>query len=179
LSYPYSGRDLFAEPESYAYAACAAEDYIGAWKQNRNLSISNLAARMHEEPIPPDAVYSQQPMNTTALSTLLERATTAAALDPFVIKFEVFRRLFAWYCDDGRRHPDAPTADLGTYILFAECLCELAEKRSSLKHLSTLLKLCDALASQASNSFQPQDAIRLIDVLKRECALVDRMLQAA
>lgn len=179
MSYPYSGRDLFAEPESYAYAACDAEDYIGAWKQNRNLSISSLTVRMHEEPIPPDAVYDQHPTNTIALSTLLERATTAAALDPFVIKFEVFRRLFAWYRDDGQRHPNAPTADLGTYILFAECLCELAEKSTSLKHLSTLLKLCDALASQAINSFQPQDAIRLIDVLKRERALVERILQTA
>ena len=179
MTYPYTGRDLFAEPETYAYAVCDRDDYLDDWKTSRQHAKHELAKRAISGgaiAVPHDM---QKPPGVLALNSVLGQSPVSeSALEPFVIKFEVFGRLFAWYGDSGRRHPDSPLANLSTYILFAERLCEIAEGAKSLKHLSTLLKLCDALTSQAAERFRPEDASRLTDVLDREELLVKDIVES-
>ena len=174
MTYPYTGRNLFLQPKSYAYAVCDRDNYLNDWKVSRKGAKNALvkqASAEYEIKVQPEANLPQGAI--TLASILRQSLKHEILLDPIVVKFEVFGRLFAWYQDNGRHHPDSPIADLQTYILFAERLCEIAENSASLKHLSTLLKVCDSLASQAAQQFRPEDANRLADVLDREHDLVD------
>lgn len=174
MTYPYAGRDLFAEPESYAYAQCDDAAYLNEWKASRDAAKAALVARAGEDPEPDRIAEEMISEDAIPLSSLLKsELISSTTLDPFIVKYEVFGRLFAWYQEDGRRHPESSTADLGTYILFAERLCEHAETSGSLKPLSTLLKLCDALASQPPGKFEPREADRLVNVIEREALFVD------
>ncbi|MBM3993201.1 MAG: hypothetical protein FJ303_03450 [Planctomycetes bacterium] len=105
----------------------------------------------------------------------MDAADFASAIEPFVVKYEVFKRLFEHYSADGKRDPRSLPASLATYVLFAQCLAALAQRTGSLKHLSTLLKLCDALASQSPASFSAADAQTLSNVIETERFLVERL----
>ena len=179
MIYPYSGRDLFAEPESYAYAICDGAKFLEEWKASRRAVIDALTARARDRKPGVETALDVPPADAITLRSLLEVESAAvAALEPWIIKFEVFGRLFAWYRDDGRRHPDSLTASLATYILFAERLSETAEVFGSLKHLSALLKVCDALASQPATNYQAEEADNLLAVLEREASLVANMAES-
>lgn len=173
--YPYSGRNLFAEPETYFYAACADAGYLDGWKRSRADFRRRLAGAEA-----PDSRRQAGPRDGVLLGDLLEVArrqdlgAAAKNIEPFVVKYEVHKRLFEMYLPSGKRHSDSQTACLGTYIAFAEALVRQAED-GSLKHLSTLLKLCDALATQDAASFPPKEAKRLKTVLETEASLVAKL----
>ena len=40
--YPYSGKNLFKNPEYYFYADCSSSDYLKNWKKHRNKSLKKL-----------------------------------------------------------------------------------------------------------------------------------------
>ena len=35
MTYPYTGRNLFLQPKSYAYAVCDRDNYLNDWKVSR------------------------------------------------------------------------------------------------------------------------------------------------
>ena len=178
MIYPNTGRDLFAEPESYAYAKCAGEDFLDEWKASRTAAMESLAARATESAVEDGTMHDAPPADAIALhSLLLKVPASVAVLEPWFVKFEVFGRLFEWYRDDGRRHPDSSTARPSTYILFAQRLCDIAEESRSLKFLSILLKICDALASQPVTVFRPSEAAELSALLVRESSLVTKLIE--
>jgi hypothetical protein len=176
--YPYEGRDLFAEPETYFYAACDAPDYLDEWRESRRRAIARMQPEAGQVT---DRVAS---CGGTPLAAILERlrdelarGADAAAIwrqvEPFARKYEVFKRLFSHY-DGDRRHPDAVPARLGDYVRFADCLAAVAERGGSLQALSTLLKVGDALCSRPEGPYSAADLRLLRDVLEREQALVQR-----
>lgn|GEM_PF-1934382 len=179
--YPYTGRDLFAEPERYFYADCASPDFLEGWRASRDSGRARLAERTA------DCGTTGEPTGgTDDLMSLLEASLrdlrtspspppdVVARLDTLVVKFEMFRRLFAAYGADGRRLPDASLAGPEHYVRFATCLARVAEGANDLRYLSALLKLTDALLSLPPEQFAPEDAAALIEVLDREQALVAR-----
>ena len=179
MIYPYTGRDLFAEPESYAYAKCDGADFLDDWKTSRTAAMESLAVRAMESVTEVGTPHETPPADAITLKSILQKAPkSVAVLEPWIIKFEVFGRLFEWYRDDGRRHPDSSTARPATYILFAERLCDIAEESGSLKFLSTLLKICDALASQPVTVFRPSEAGALSALFIRELSLVTTLIEA-
>ena len=190
MIYPYTGRDFFAEPESYEYAQCDSVNYLKEWRISRSKA-EILFARRANELAEHDSTRepTEMPADAVSLHALLQRLIVvepdrASAvqvlkeIDPFIVKYEVFGRLFAWYRNDGRRHLKSPPAAFGTYLLFAQRLCEIIENIGSLKHLSTLLKLCDALASQPTGRFEPKEARSIVDLLKRENFFVQMVTEA-
>ena len=173
MIYPYTGRDLFAEPGSYAYAQCDGADFLNEWQESRRAAMDALAIRAREHRIEDGTEHDAPPVDAIKLQPLLqEKPVSMVLLEPWIVKFEVFGRLFSWYQPDGRRHLDSPTATIGTYLLFAERLCEVAEASGSLKVLSVLLKLCDALTSRPVSVFQSDEAADLLALLDREALLV-------
>lgn len=175
--YPYAGRDLFAEPESYVYAECADPGFLDAWRESREAARRRLAGRAGGAP--PEAGASDGGLAATLDRCLdaLDRdppalASVVATLDPYVVKFEVHRRLFAAYGTDGRRLAGAPVAGPAEYVRFAAALAALAEATGSLKPLSALLKLMDALTTWPPERFSPGEAAWLADAVGRERALV-------
>ena len=189
MIYPYAGRDLFAEPESYAYAKCDDARFLEEWKKSRMAAKLALVRRANQPLEGERKTHTNAAADAITLSSLLEGQISsngdripgenhATVLESFVAKFEVFGRLFAWYRNDGRRHPDSPTADLATYIQFAERLSEIAEASASLKHLSALLKLCDALTSQPAIRYRSEEAANLAALLDREASLVNGVAQS-
>lgn len=175
MTYPYRGRDLFKEPESYSYSECESQSYIEDWRCSRK-NAANLILKHKHYPKKDQNGRRFLPPGAISLCSILNREyVSPEILSPFIIKYEVFGRLFAWYTASGKRHVESPLADLGTYILFAEHLCAAAETTGGLKFVSTLLKLCDALASQRASDFGSQNSMRLIAVFEKEAILVDKV----
>lgn len=179
--YPYSGRDLFAEPENYFFAPCDTPEFLDAWRSSRRQAMMALAERAREPGQHGRAELRLPGLELHALLRDLHRdlagqkvdpLAASEALEPFVVKYEVFKRLFSHYGENGRRLAEAEPAALGSYVLFAACLAYIANAAGSLKHLSTLLKMCDALANQPAQGFTPDEAGMLYEALETEADLV-------
>lgn len=173
-NYPYCGRDLFAEPETYFFAACSCVDFLDGWKRSRVEFRRDLgeACAMAETPeCPSEGVLL---LDLLSRSSLQDIESAATIVDPLLKKYEVYKRLFAAYLSSGKRHPRSQPASLGAYIAFGEALLRQAEA-GSLKHLSTLLKLCDALTSQPTELFSAEEAGRLDAVLSGELRLIEEL----
>ncbi|MGB0670890.1 MAG: hypothetical protein ACPGNT_05295 [Rhodospirillales bacterium] len=189
--YPFAGHDFLGQKANYSYADCAGEDYLEIWQASRKagctwlkrLATSETASeRMSQVSLvtaegafaEPDA-YELEKRLALCLDRMKQGDEAAIdTLDPFIIKFEVFGRFFARYGSDDRRSAGAGPASPRAYILFAACLSEIAERHDSLKHLSALLKVCDALVSVERGDLTSADAILLLGILEQEKALVER-----
>ena len=181
IAYPYAGRNLFDEPEYYQFAKCGTADFYGNWRDYRDARIRELKAVATEYDL---ATFSSDP--TTAcdreqgrpLRSILLRVldlaedgsmdTAAATLEPYVVKYEVHRRLFDRFLPNDLRHPESRLAGWGDYVLFAHVLARIASASDSLKHLSTLLKICDALTSVPVSTFNEAEAALLARTLEIE-----------
>ena len=187
MTYPYANRNLFEEPERYSFADCVGPEYLAAWRASRSRIRDRLDTSLPEQEVERVEISETQFANSRSLRRTLNavlddlrggRITLEKgqqAIAPYVLKYEVFKRLFAFYQNDGRRHPDSPMAELETYVRFAECLAEIATRERSLKHLSALLKLCDALASLGADEFPPLAAVDFARVLEIEQDLVTEL----
>jgi hypothetical protein len=183
--YPYTARDLFAQPENYFFASCAGEDFLKSWRVSRTEFRGRLerAAPGRLRGAPPAGPELPGVNVHRFLEELLGNIRSgkmgmreaAATVQPYLVKYEVSKRLFTHYGEDRRRHPDSVPVGLGTYLLFGACLAELADAGNSLKHLSVLLKVCDALASQPADAYAADETAMLAALLKKEDALVARV----
>ena len=187
--YPYQGRNLFDEPEFYNFAKCANADFIDGWMAYRDTTFAALDARgaISETGVLSDDTAAGVPAGARSLrSHLLEAMShldgsregglkASAALEPFIVKYEVHRRLFDSFLETLLRHPDAGLASMRDYTLFAYVMALIARELDSLKHLSTLMKICDALVSAPLDSFADQDVALLRETLLIERALVEEL----
>jgi hypothetical protein len=178
MKYPYQGRDLLREPEFYFYAQCADPGFYRGWHAYRQKRIARLRAHIEEceeHPVPSTAP-ARVDDGIRLADYLLEvrdslesgQSTTEQAeraVEPFVRKYEVFKRLFEDYRFDLRRKQGSAVASPGTYVVFAECLALLCDGGGNLQHLSTLLKLCDVLCSLPEAAFSMDEAVRFVHVL--------------
>ena len=186
-AYPYAGRNLFDEPEYYHFAKCAAADFYGNWRDYRDARTKELKAVATEYDLAaffsdPVACDSEQgrPLKSILLRVLdlAEQGsmdTAVAALEPYVVKYEVYRRLFDRFLPNNLRHPDSRLAGWGDYVLFAHVLARIAIASDSLKHLSTLLKICDALTSVPVSTFNEAEAALLARTLEIEGEMARRL----
>ena len=155
-TYDHVKRNLFEKPERYFYCQCDGQNFIDHWRSARTQFRKALEEGKREQFQLED--YTQPEggngillvdILSTSINTLSsktgKREETAGILQPFIMKYEVFRRLFDRYEEGLRRHPDAVPAKTKEYSLFAECLALLAHQGLNLQYLSTLLKLNDAL----------------------------------
>lgn len=179
--YPFSGQDYFTHPPSYSYADCARAGYVDDWRASRAAGMAALRRAVPRQPV----TSAEPPQDTAlalgaALAEMLaalraERADAARALlflSPFIMKFEVHRRLFRFYGADGRRCAASPPASLGDYVRFAACLAWTARAGGGLKPLSTLLKLCDTLLSVPPADYTAEEIALLLETLALEDRLV-------
>lgn len=185
MIYRYQGRDLFADPEGYNFADCAADAFLQGWKDYRSDMRRALLARADNAGAMP-AVTQKDDADASSLITLLtgirtgladaagdaERAEAVARLNKLVSKFEVFRRLFTHYDADQRKTQDAVPAANRHYISFAEVLALHVRQTGEARVLSTLLKLVDALVSLDAAAFSPDESRRLVAVIEAEARLV-------
>ena len=186
-AYPYADRNLFDEPEYYHFAKCAAADFYRCWREYRDVRIRELKAVATEYDLErfssdPAACGSEQgrPLRSILFRVLdlAEQGSTdtaAAALEPYVVKYEVFRRLFDRFLPNNLRHPESRLASWGDYVLFAHVLARIASASDSLKHLSTLLKICDALTSVPVSVFNDAEAALLVHTLEIEGEMVGQL----
>ena len=178
--YPYGGRDLFADPERYFYARCDQASFFDAWKQARMIVAEALHLRIESQEEWGGTVTVSAKLDGMGIVELLRQAReklpnrplAERAIEPLVKKFEVFRRLYSHYGDDYRRTEGAEPVGLDVYLLFAEVLLDFVEQSHSLKHLSCLLKLMDALCSIEPARFSKVEAERCVELIKREAVVV-------
>ena len=188
-AYDYPERDLFAEPERYNYAPCADAGYLRAWRRSREASRVKFSAQGKKREA--HAMDKGDRSATAGAEIVLDRylrdmaenvagGETAAlrraeALEPLIMKFEVFRRLFAVYGSDFKRHPQSDPAVIGTYVLFAVVLRGVVRELNSLRHVSTLLKLHDSLCSQSVERFTSDESRMMVDGIDFELAFTARL----
>lgn len=177
MKYPYQGRNLFHEPEKYFFADCASPDFLDAWKTSRQEAMEQLDIANY--PVPEDHPEFSAPAEYTKTGQVFadfmesdDPSMLVEEIDIFVVKYEVNKRLYAEYDTSKRPLKNAGLAALPDYLAFGECLAQVSLENDSLKHLSTLLKLCDALCS-APVAFPL--SLRLIALLQTEERLVDRV----
>lgn len=186
-AYPYADRNLFDEPEYYHFASCSTADFYSNWRDYRNARTRELKAVATEYDL---AAFSSDPAACDSeqgrpLPSILLRVldlaedgsmdTAAATLEPYVVKYEVHRRLFDRFLPNNLRHPESRLAGWGDYVLFAHVLARIASASDSLKHLSTLLKICDALTSVPVSVFNEAEAALLVHTLEIEGEMVGQL----
>ena len=179
MQYPYQGRNLFCEPENYFFANCTDPNYFSSWKTYRSEVIEHLKSISYPDPAeyPTWAV----PVEYTKTGKFFAKAykvrdpqRLADRIEIFVVKYEVNKKLYSEYDSNNRRVKNAKLADTPDYIVFGDCLARISRETDSLKHLSTLLKLCDALCT-APVSYPL--SLRLVALLESESRLVENVDQ--
>jgi len=170
MDYPYKGRNLFSEPETYFYAACTHNAYLDAWLTYRHEIMCSLEQSITQN----DTVGT--PLELSETGQLFQETLTTKDVDLlgrivsiYVVKYEVGKRLFSTYGPNHTRIPDVALAQPQDYVKFAECLTALCYETKNLKYLSTLMKVCDALCSVKIDNRLNKN---LFDILKAEKELV-------
>ena len=174
--YPYGGRNLFAEPETYEYAT-AGPALIGTWRAERRAAIDRFARSQVAAQRKPAAERDPASLDLILDALAAGREpdgfhVKGGVLGGFVTKFEIFRRLFRSYDDQLRKTLGAAPATPDDYVRFAQVLVALPENDDRARILSTLLKLNDALTSLSPAEFSPAARDALVQVLRREKELV-------
>lgn len=190
-AYPYAGRNMLAEPESYEFASCEDVSFLESWRRAREAALRRFGERARGNPVDPETVEAPVPVGARRLHDVLESLLKAAAvpgrpeaadmqaLDSLLQKFEIFRRLYLFYDDGMRKWPDAPLAGPGKYLLLAEVLGAWSDKTGKPRYLSTMLKAVDALCSLSTDELSVAHAGRLAAVIGLERRLVDRWIRVA
>lgn len=179
MQYPYQDRNLFCEPENYFFANCKDPNFFSSWKNYRSDVIERLKSISY--PDPADYPAGALPVEYTKTGKFFVNAYKTRdpqrlvdRIEIFVVKYEVNKKLYSAYDSNNRRVKDAKPAGIPDYIIFGECLARISRETNSLKHLSTLIKLCDALCT-VHVSFPL--TLRLIALLESESRLVENVYQ--
>lgn len=179
--YTYTRRNLFEAPEYYHYAQCNQAGYLEAWRKSRRDFVGALVQARPTATGP--AMDEAEPLEARLAGLAAEvgrtgsfSADAADVVNRLVHKYEVSRRLYQRYADDWRRLEGVPAAGLQTYLWFAELLilhCRHIPRDR--QKLSTLLKVCDALASLDPAVYSAVQSRALEAILAAECELVDQL----
>lgn len=156
--YPFASGPLLEQPNTYQYADCSGEDFLGAWRGSRCAAAVALGPA-----VPPEAPGSlgraeplaAAPARATAvlLDTLRRelvgenRKGALVSLDRLVQRFEVSKRVFGHYDDAYRAVDKSDYGQLGLYVAFGLLLEEAYRDTGCLTYLNGLLKLLDTLCA--------------------------------
>ena len=178
--YPYSGRDLFAEPETYEYAP-AGDALVRAWRDSRRRAIDRLV-RSAAVGAPPASRPKSESLDAILDALAAGREpdgydVKGGVLAGLVTKFEIFRRLFRSYDRQLRKTSGAAPANPDDYVRFAQIVVAQHENENRGRMLSTLMKLNDALTALPVEQFTAASCRALVAVLEREDVLVQRWQQ--
>lgn len=147
--YPFKGRNLFQEPETYFYSDCYSLGYFEDYVRYRREKISELSLSTQDNSS--NERFFTETCNTSKLlrKILLDvQNGDTTKLDRFCVKYETRKKFLSHY-DHATLKPKARRTDasFSAYIIFSETLCVAFESTENLKYLSTLLKLNDAVCS--------------------------------
>lgn len=182
--YAYAGRNLFAEVESYEYAKCAGDRFLGAWAHHRREIARLILDGAQRAGVSAPAPAAAPPAGGITLADLLSGIADAVAGDGslaerhrpavhlLLAKFEIFRRLFRSYTADLRKAPGAEEAGIAEYIQFGNVLALFSRRLDNPLYLSTLLKLVDALCSLPPELFTRAQALGVAELIRLEGELV-------
>jgi hypothetical protein len=186
--YPYSGKNLFKNPEYYFYADCSSSDYLKNWKKHRNKSLKKLKqyCDLKRSKSDSDKITSKRGTLTTYLDLISQSLRNNVLgkrekyiLLKFITKFEVHRRLFSYYDSNLIRRKSAPEAGFGEYTYFALVVAQCARLENGLNYTSCLIKLMDCLLSIPKKNYSYKDSKFLIQCIKIESELLDNLGKGA
>ena len=172
INYPFQGRNLFKEPETYFYSDCSSLTYVEDYIEYRKTKIYELSLSTQYY-ITEESFFTDTCKTNLLLSDLLPNIQNGdtTKLDRFCVKFETRKKFYSNY-DQRTLEPKTKgtNASFSAYVTFSECLCNAFEITKNLKYLSTLLKVNDAICSLII----PFDfAKRVQRVLKLELSYVE------
>jgi len=185
--YPYfnqhSNKDLLLDPEFYEMAPCGAANYLSVWRNSREVMVAVITAGLGEE-TENSRVVNGKPGNGISTVELLDGLlrdqvhpdldinSCKNVIDLLTQKFEIFRRLYDHYEPTLKRASGAGLLPKDGVVLFGHVLAHYAYQLNNPKYLSTLLKLIDAVGSQARIGLSADGSRSLIDLIRREDELV-------
>lgn len=194
-NYAYTGRDLFNAPETYEFSQCVDSDFLVGWRKHRQGAMARLMAvarvsrppnvMAHLEAMATPIRVPEEGQLTTIMAQLASIISDPAsddqllgqakeAVDAFVKKFEIFRRLYRSYDAGLRKSDTSAIAGPGEYLAFASVLVVCHDRTGGPIYVSTLLKLVDALLSRWGTTDDVDFARGLCAAIEAEAAAVAR-----
>lgn len=183
--YNYISRNLFEFPEKYEFANCSSIDFLESWKESRINTINNFknyseGKKTIKKSDNDDSQYiilNDYLLNLSGSFAANQISTEEfmVKVEPFLKKYEVFKILYSQYDSNLRKINNSLPASYETYIIFGNCLAEIVMKVRSLKHLSTLLKICDALASVPTKEFSALEVSLALKLFEKESRLIQKI----
>lgn len=149
MAYKYVTENNLYEIQNYMYSEYGGVDFIKEYLDSRQNYL--------ECQIEVDGIQNKEEKNNVVreeLRGILEKLKSfkcdkevICSLDTYIKRFEVRKRIYTEYGRDKKPLADAEFEDYEIYLLFADCLLSVCQKRECLKYFSCLLKVDDTLLS--------------------------------
>ncbi len=158
---------------------CSGADFLSAWKDQRREVKDYLKSTSYPNPADYTVwAFSDEPPNTGKFLAEAYKNQSpghlAESIEKLAVRYEAKKRLYSARDSKYRKIDNASYASIIDYIISGECLVQLSKEIGSLKHLSTLVKLVDALCTEPIS--YPL-SVRFIDLLEVEDWLVSNAYQ--
>lgn len=174
--YPYATGDLLEERNTYTYTPFLGKDFIEGWLTARKSVLKNLpdpapaprqSDRGRQESVKENGLVSSKRLLEYLLSAYLadERTEDAEQWLAWIIqRFEVTKRLYAYYHPTGKAVTESGYRDLEFYLVFGEVLAVAYRVDEKLPLLNAFLKSLDTLCAlhQTLSAEQKSRLSRLI-----------------
>jgi hypothetical protein len=179
-NYPYASGDLLEHRNTYFYSEYQGGRFLEAWRQQRTDALRDTSPETTVRTL--EAAGSPALTATDLLLQTIYQHMRAegnvrehmSALDRFVQRFEVSKRLHGGY-DEGWRPVDpADYRVMERYVRFAEILDLAHGRMGGLTYLNALLKVVDTLTA-LQETLTTQQRARLRRVIAHERDHVGRL----
>lgn len=147
--YKYISEGNLEKKQSYQYSEFIGNHFFEEFEESRELNIEPNDNYNVTEKIKSDTAEK-----LLLLRNKLEETSDAIEsdnkkeLDFYNKTFEIRKRLYTKYDNEGKPRLGSDYRDYDAYIIFAQCLVLGYKQTGSLKYLSCLLKLIDTLISE-------------------------------
>ncbi len=172
-NYKYKSRDFFVEKINYEYSQYSDQLFY-QWKRNRE----NFIKKIESKPEKVDwNININDKIDLLFFFKIIKSKSNFRVLNYFVKKFEVHGRLFKKYDKEFKAIKRTGLAEIQLYIFFADLLIFAWEKKKNFQYLSSLLKLCDNLASVDVLNLSNKDQKNLKFILSYEKKIITSLFK--
>lgn len=168
--YEYITSDNLENKQTYMYSQYRGYEFLDDYEKSRDIK------RNREKSIFREEVDSDSRIRITSLyNSLCEhcdnslRLKVKQELDFYNKTFEVRKRLYSSYNDNGKPNDEATYRDYDLYVLLGQCLLKGYSTTKCLKYYNCLLKIVDTIMSFKDELSDPvyEDFYKLVQEEKK------------
>ena len=161
--YSYITDNNFTNKQDYMYSSFGGEDFLACYRRSREKYLGRSQTGVSNEGH--NTRYELEWIKSNLIRDSYN--IIKDAINSYVKRFEVSKRLYTEYCDDWKVAENASYECLDLYILLAECCLGAYRVTKCTKYFSCLLKIDDTLLS-VSSRMTPKESNKFRMILKSE-----------